>query len=69
MRVRGWQIASYTLPADCQDMAIQRVLIRHGFSRDMAQLLVDDLARSIEYLRKNPVTHNLDEKTAGGYHH
>ncbi|MEI2987301.1 MAG: pyridoxal-dependent decarboxylase [Alistipes inops] len=69
MRVRGWQIASYTLPVNCQDMAIQRVLIRHGFSHDMAQLLIDDLQRSIEYLRKNPMTHSLDEKTAGGYHH
>ena len=54
---------------NCQDMAIQRVLIRHGFSHDMAQLLIDDLQRSIEYLRKNPMTHSLDEKTAGGYHH
>ena len=61
--------ASYTLPVNCQDMAIQRVLIRHGFSHDMAQLLIDDLQRSIEYLRKNPMTHSLDEKTAGGYHH
>ena len=69
MRVRGWQIASCTLPVNCQDMAIQRVLIRHGFSHDMAQLLIDDLQRSIEYLRKNPMTHSLDEKTAGGYHH
>ena len=32
-------------------------------------LLIDDLQRSIEYLRKNPMTHSLDEKTAGGYHH
>ncbi|MCD8029939.1 MAG: glutamate decarboxylase [Bacteroides sp.] len=69
MRSRGWQIASYSLPANCQDMVIQRVLVRHGFSRDMAELMIEDLKRCIEYLRKNPVTEGGDEKDAGGYHH
>lgn len=69
MRARGWQIASYSLPPDCQDMVIQRVLIRHGFSHDMAQLLLEDLKRSIEYFRHNPVCHSFTEKEAGGYHH
>jgi len=35
MRSHGWQIASYSLPANSQDMVIQRVLIRHGFSYEM----------------------------------
>lgn len=69
MRARGWQIASYSLPANCQDMVIQRVLIRHGFSRDLAQLFIEDLKRSIDYFRKNPVTHGFSEKEAGGFHH
>ncbi len=69
MRSRGWQIASYTLPANCEDMVIQRVLIRHGFSHDMAQLLIDDLNRSIEYFKHNPVREGLTENLAGGYHH
>lgn len=69
MRARGWQIASYSLPPDCEDMVIQRVLIRHGFSHDMAQLLLEDLKRSIEYFRHNPVCHSFTEKEAGGYHH
>lgn len=69
MRARGWQIASYSLPANCQDMVIQRVLIRHGFSRDMADLFIEDLKRSIEYFRKNPVTHSFTEKEAGGFSH
>lgn len=69
MRTRGWQIASYTLPADCEDMIVQRVLIRHGFSHDMARLLLDDLSRSIDHLRRNPVTRSLTEQEAGGFHH
>ncbi len=69
MRARGWQIASYSLPANAQDMVIQRVLIRHGFSHDLAQLMIGDLKRCIEYFEKNPVNHNLCEQEAGGYHH
>ncbi len=68
LRSRGWQIASYSMPADCQDMVIQRVVIRHGFSRDMAQLLVDDIQRCVDALRRDS-----EGKTApayaGGFHH
>ncbi|NDV59649.1 glutamate decarboxylase [Bacteroides sp. 519] len=69
MRARGWQIASYSLPANCQDMVIQRVLIRHGFSRDMADLFLEDLKRSIAFFHKNPVTHGSSQEDAGGFHH
>ncbi|MCC8036425.1 MAG: glutamate decarboxylase [Rikenellaceae bacterium] len=69
MRARGWQIASYSLPANAQDMVVQRVLIRHGFSRDLADLFLEDLERCIEYFRQNPVSRTLVETEAGGYHH
>ncbi|MEG1497934.1 MAG: glutamate decarboxylase [Bacteroidales bacterium] len=69
MRSRGWQLASYSLPENCQDIVIQRVLIRHGFSRDMAQLLIEDLQRSIEYFRKHPVSSNSTQQESGGFHH
>lgn len=69
MRSRGWQIAAYTLPANCQDMPIMRVLVRHGFSHDMAQLLIDDLKRCIDYFEKHPVRTGLSEAEAGGFHH
>lgn len=69
LRSRGWQIAAYSLPVNAQDMVIQRVLIRHGFSHDLAQLLLDDIGRCIEYFKKNPVRHGLTQSEAGGYHH
>lgn len=69
MRMRGWQIASYSLPANCQDMVIQRVLIRHGFSHDMAQLMIDDLKRCIDYFIQHPVVNNSTKKDSEGFHH
>ena len=55
VRMRGWQIASYPLPPDRQETIVQRVLIRHGVSRDLAALLLGDIKREIEHLEKNPV--------------
>lgn len=69
MRMRGWQIASYSLPANAQDMVIQRVLIRHGFSHDLAQLMIEDLKRCIDFFEKHPVASNSTKHESGGFHH
>ena len=66
VRLRGWLIASYPLPANRETTVIQRILIRHGVSRDLAQLLLDDLKRALEYLQANPVPHSAAGPT---FHH
>ena len=66
VRLRGWLIASYPLPADRQETVIQRILIRHGVSRDLAQLLLDDLGRALDHLQANPVPHSSAGPT---FHH
>ncbi len=66
VRLRGWLIASYPLPADRGDVVIQRILIRHGVSRDLARLLLDDLARALQHLKANPVVHSSAGPT---FHH
>ena len=33
LRIYGWQVPAYSLPADCQNVVIQRILVRHGVSR------------------------------------
>jgi len=58
VRMRGWQIASYPLPSDCQEVVVQRVLVRHGVSRDLIGLLLDDLHKAIAFLQENPVLHS-----------
>lgn len=55
LRIRGWQIASYPLPANRQDCVIQRIMIRHGVSRDMVSLLLDDIKRAVDYFNGHPV--------------
>jgi len=66
---RGWQVPAYTLPANCQDVSVQRILVRHGVSRDLAFLLIGDMKNAFEYFRKHPVESQLTSKEASGFHH
>jgi glutamate decarboxylase len=49
LRERGWQVPAYTLPAACEDRAVLRLVVRAGFSRDMADALLDDIERAVEW--------------------
>ena len=69
LRARGWQVPAYTLPPDREDLAVQRILVRHDFSRDLASLLLDDYRRAIEILEKHAPKEPLTEQEAGGFHH
>src|SRR5262245_50076576 len=69
LRVTGWQVPAYTLPPNRQDLAIQRILVRHDFSRDMASLLLDDYQRALKHLDQHPHTKPRDEKEASGFRH
>jgi glutamate decarboxylase len=54
LRERGWQVPAYTFPANREDLAVLRVVVRNGFSHDLADLLIADLARLLPELRKQP---------------
>ena len=52
LRARGWQVPAYTMPADCEDLAVLRFVIRAGFTRDMADLLIQDVQNAVEWFEK-----------------
>ncbi len=52
LRERGWQVPAYTFPADRQDLAALRVVVRNGFGRELADLLLDDLRGVIPRLQR-----------------
>lgn len=60
---------AYSLPAHCEDVVIQRVLVRQGVSRDLADLLLQNMREAIEYFEQRPVQVSLTEKEASGFHH
>ena len=69
LRARGWQVPAYSMPPKREDLVVQRILVRHGVSRDLGDLLLEDIRRSIAILEKHPVSHPLTENEAGGYNH
>jgi glutamate/tyrosine decarboxylase-like PLP-dependent enzyme len=55
----GWPVPAQSMPANRQDLVIQSVLVRHGVTRDLGSLLVTDMARSIDFVAKHPITTRL----------
>ncbi|NGE23081.1 glutamate decarboxylase, partial [Klebsiella pneumoniae] len=53
-------------PADREKTVVQRIMIRHGVSRDLAALLLDDIKRAIDHFRQNPVVNSTAKAT---FHH
>ncbi len=68
LRKRGWQVPAYTFPANLQDTAVLRVVVRNGFGRDLADLLLRDLTREVSQLEKLPAPlHQWPDRDA--FHH
>ena len=68
LRDRGWLVPAYSFPENRQDLAALRIVVRNGFSHDLADLLVADLRRHVDYLDKLPAP--LPSTSHGdGFHH
>jgi glutamate decarboxylase len=67
LRERGWQVPAYTFPANRQDLAVLRIVCRHGFSHDLADLLLDHLRSAVTQL--NADTRAATASGPSGFHH
>jgi glutamate decarboxylase len=54
LRQRGWLVPAYTFPANMQNTAVLRIVVRNGFSRDLADLLSADLRAQVAALDAAP---------------
>ncbi len=69
LRARGWQVAAYTMVPNIEDMAVMRILVRHGSSFHFADALIDDIRRSIEYFKSHPVTKPMSADEGASHDH
>jgi len=67
LRLSGWQVPAYTLPANLQDIAVLRIVVRNGFGRDLAELLARDLRRATRHLAEAGGSPSRKERSA--FHH
>jgi glutamate decarboxylase len=57
LRTRGWLVPAYTFPENLTDTAVLRVVVRNGFSRDLAEALLGDLHQHVRALAAHPNRH------------
>jgi glutamate decarboxylase len=69
VRSRGWLVPAYALPPDRQDLVVQRIIVRHGFSRDMGDMVLDDLRRSVTSLEDRPPSRSLQSDEGVSFNH
>jgi glutamate decarboxylase len=52
LKQSGWMVPAYTLPASLEDVVVMRVVIKQGFTRDMADMMLNDMAAAVAELEK-----------------
>ncbi|SDR84200.1 glutamate decarboxylase [Microterricola viridarii] len=41
LRAAGWQVPAYTMPADAENVAVLRIVVRDGFNTELGRMLTD----------------------------
>ena len=52
LKQNGWMVPAYTLPKNIEQYVVMRIVIRNGFSRDMADMLLNDMRSAMDELEK-----------------
>ena len=67
LRERGWQVPAYSFPKNREDLAALRVVVRRGFTHDLANLLVSDVERQLPRLQKQ--REPVHDGSTASFHH
>lgn len=54
LRDRGWLVPAYTFPKNRENLAALRIVVKEGFSREMADVLLGDLQRHLKFFEAQP---------------
>ena len=68
LREHGWLVPAYTMPPKREDLVVLRVVVRNGFSHDMAELFLRDLRSSIDWLDHLESPMPVEERPSGFHH-
>jgi len=68
LRTKGWLVPAYPMPDDLTDLTVQRIVVRNGFSHDLASAFLVDLREEVAYL--DALTGPMPvEGSRSGFHH
>jgi glutamate decarboxylase len=68
LRMKGWLVPAYPMPVDLEQITVQRIVVRNGFSRDLAGSFLEDLKTEVAFLDslRAPLPH---EDQSHAHHH
>jgi glutamate decarboxylase len=69
LRIKGWLVPAYHMPPAMQDVAVLRVVVRNGFSRDLAEMLLEDLRWAIGRLEHGGGSLPAEAQSRSAFHH
>jgi glutamate decarboxylase len=69
LRMRGWQVPAYAMPSNRTDLVVQRILVRHGFTEDLAFQLIADIHDALSFFQNNPQTPLQKTLDSQGFDH
>ena len=69
LRTRGWQVPAFSLPPQVQETIVMRIMVRQGFTMDMACLLIEDIKRFMNFLARHSSAQHLKESEAMTFKH
>ena len=62
LRMKGYQVPAYTMPQNLKDLTIMRMVIREGFTMQMAENLMIAFKDALEYFSNQPDRKPQDKK-------
>jgi glutamate decarboxylase len=69
LRMQGWQVPAYAMPADLQDLTVQRIVVRNGLSMDLADRFMSEFQGAVNYLETLEAPLPQTGSQRGGFHH
>jgi glutamate decarboxylase len=57
LRAGGWQVPAYTMPENATDVAVLRIVVREGLGMDLADNLLEAIAKAVAHLEEFPPPH------------
>jgi glutamate decarboxylase len=67
LRESGWQVPAYSMPEHAEAVAVLRIVVREGFSGDMAEILLEDIRKAVAYF--DSLSHHEPMAQAPGFAH
>lgn len=69
LRTYGWQVPAYPMPPAMEDVTVMRIVVRNGFSMDLARLFLMNLKQAVAYLETMNGTASRNPERDRRFHH